>query len=73
VAAKSDELPLHFLAKLGKASIRISSNPFKWNTQTITSKETLKHPINLCLFFNHVSSKRLSSSEFHFALNLMFS
>jgi hypothetical protein len=70
VAAKSVELPLHSLKKLGRALIRIGSNPFKWNTETITSKETLNHPIILCFFVDHVSSTRSSSGEFLFVSNL---
>jgi hypothetical protein len=63
MAAGSGAYALHSLAKLGKALTRTSSTDLKSNSVTISSKETLKrinHPVNLCLFINHVFSERLN-------------
>jgi hypothetical protein len=51
------------LAKLGKALITTGSKDLMSNTETISSKETSKrmnHPVNLCLFIDHVFSERLN-------------
>jgi hypothetical protein len=50
-------------AKLGKALTRTGSKDLKSYTTTKSSKETLKrmnHPVNLCLFIDHVFSERLN-------------
>jgi hypothetical protein len=51
------------LAMLGIALIRTGSKGLKSNTVTKSSKETSKrmnHPVNLCLFIDHVFSEHLN-------------